>query len=127
ERLITKYENIVQKKANTYFLIGSEREDVVQEGLIGLFKAICDYDENKRSSFRSFAELCITRQIISSIKTATRQKHGPLNSYVSFYKPIQEDESERILLDIMEDTGNLEPLAFIEKKEQFSHIQSQLM
>src|SRR5690625_5304448 len=74
EYLIKKYERVVRKKANTYFLVGSDREDVVQEGLIGLYKAICDYDENKRSSFRSFAELCITRQIITSIKSATRYK-----------------------------------------------------
>src|SRR5699024_4623517 len=77
--MITKHEYIVHKKANTYFLVGSDNDDVVQEGFIGLYKAICDYDENKRASFRSFAELCVTRQIISSIKSATRLKHTPLN------------------------------------------------
>jgi RNA polymerase sporulation-specific sigma factor len=127
ERLITKYENIVHRKANTYFLVGSDRDDVVQEGLIGLYKAICDYDENKRASFRSFAELCITRQIISSIKSATRQKHTPLNAYVSFYKPIQEDESDRILLETLGDDRSTEPLDLIERKEQFHVIRGHLM
>lgn len=127
ELLITKYENIVHKKANTYFLIGSDRDDVVQEGLIGLYKAICDYDEDKRSSFRSFAELCITRQIISSIKTATRQKHTPLNSYISIYKPIQEDESERTLLETIENNESTEPLYLLEKKEQLLFLQRQLV
>lgn len=127
ERLMTKYENIVQKKANTYFLIGSEREDVIQEGLIGLYKAICDYNKDKRASFRSFAELCITRQIISSIKAATRQKHGPLNAYISFYKPVVEGESERILLETIEDIGNEDPSEMLEKKEQYEHIQCKIM
>lgn len=127
ERLITKYEKIVQKKANTYFLVGSERDDVVQEGLIGLYKAICDYDENKRSSFKSFAELCITRQIISSIKSATRQKHGPLNMYISIYKPVQDDEPERLLLETIQNGDEVGPLAQMEKKEYFAFIQSKLM
>lgn len=127
ERLITKYEKIVQKKANTYFLVGSERDDVVQEGLIGLYKAICDYDDNKRSSFKSFAELCITRQIISSIKSATRQKHGPLNTYVSIYKPIQDDEPERMLLETIINGDEIWPLEQIERKEQLHLIQSELM
>lgn len=127
ESLIAKYENIVYKKASTYFLIGSDRDDVVQEGLIGLYKAICDYDEKKLASFKSFAELCITRQIISSIKSATRQKHAPLNSYVSFYKPVQEDDSERILLDTIIHEGDLEPHGIIERKEHFLFWQSLLM
>lgn len=127
ESLIAKYENIVYKKASTYFLIGSDRDDVVQEGLIGLYKAICDYDENKLASFKSFAELCITRQIISSIKTATRQKHAPLNSYVSFYKPVQEEDSERILLETIIQEGILEPYGIIEQKEHVKFWQSVLM
>lgn len=88
--LIQKYRNFVRAKARTYFLIGADKEDIVQEGMIGLYKAIRDFKGDKLSSFKAFAELCITRQIITAIKTATRQKHIPLNSYVSLDKPIYE-------------------------------------
>jgi RNA polymerase sporulation-specific sigma factor len=83
EFLVDKYKNFVRAKARSYFLIGADKEDIIQEGMIGLFKAIRDYRLDKLTSFRAFAELCITRQIITAIKTATRQKHIPLNSYVS--------------------------------------------
>ena len=95
--LIHKYRNFVRAKARTYFLIGADKEDIVQEGMIGLFKAIRDFKGDKLSSFKAFAELCITRQIITAIKTATRQKHIPLNSYVSLDKPIYDEESDRTL------------------------------
>jgi len=124
--LMNKYEGIVRKKANTYFLVGSDREDVVQEGLIGLYKAICDYDENKRSSFRSFAELCITRQIITSIKTATRLKHTPLNGYISIYMPVQE-ESDQALIDIIEYFEADQPQDSLVMKENMLHVQTELM
>ena len=88
EYLITKYKNFVRAKARSYFLIGADREDIIQEGMIGLYKAIRDFRQDKLSSFRAFAELCITRQIITAIKTATRQKHIPLNSYISLNKPL---------------------------------------
>src|SRR5690625_2276592 len=127
EYLINKYERIVRKKANTYFLIGSDRDDVVQEGLIGLYKAICDYDQNKRSSFKSFAELCITRQIITSIKSATRLKHTPLNSYVSIYKPINEDDSERILLDTIISGESVDPQELLISREKHQVLQTKLM
>src|SRR5574340_624630 len=97
--LITKYRLLVRAKARSYFLIGADKEDIVQEGMIGLYKAIRDFKGDKLASFRAFAELCITRQIITAIKTATRQKHIPLNSYVSLNKPIYEDECERTLVD----------------------------
>ncbi|MFA7214613.1 MAG: RNA polymerase sporulation sigma factor SigH, partial [Bacillota bacterium] len=93
EYLINKYKNFVRAKARSYFLIGADREDIVQEGMIGLYKAIRDFRQDKLSSFRAFAELCITRQIITAIKTATRQKHIPLNSYVSLNKPLYDEES----------------------------------
>lgn len=127
EYLIKKYERVVRKKANTYFLIGSDRDDVVQEGLIGLYKAICDYDENKRSSFRSFAELCITRQIITSIKSATRLKHTPLNSYISIYKPVHEEHSERTLLDTIDSFDAIDPQELMVGKEKFQNVQACLM
>lgn len=100
--LINKYKNFVRAKARTYFLIGADREDIIQEGMIGLYKAIRDYQEEKISSFRAFAELCITRQIITAIKAATRQKHIPLNSYISLHKPVFDEESERTtLMDVI--------------------------
>lgn len=101
EYLIYKYKNYVKCKARSYYLIGADKEDIIQEGMIGLYKAIRDYDKDKLASFRGFAEICITRQIITAIKTATRQKHIPLNSYVSLNKPIYEGESDRTLLDII--------------------------
>ena len=101
EYLLSKYKNFVRSKARSYFLIGADHEDIVQEGMIGLFKAIRDYQPERLSSFRAFAELCITRQIITAIKTATRQKHVPLNSYVSLNKPIYDEESDRTLMDVI--------------------------
>ena len=101
EYLLNKYKNFVRSRARSYFLIGADHEDIVQEGMIGLYKAIRDYKSEKLSSFRAFAELCITRQIITAIKTATRQKHIPLNSYVSLNKPIFDDETDRTLMDII--------------------------
>lgn len=124
--LMNKYEGIVHKKANTYFLVGSDRDDVVQEGLIGLYKAICDYDETKRSSFKTFAELCITRQIITSIKTATRMKHTPLNGYISIYNSVQE-ESEQALIDIIEYFEAEQPQESLMMKENMLHLDSELM
>ena len=88
EYLINKYENFVKSKAKSYFLIGADKEDIYQEGMIGLYKAIRDFNPEKLSTFKAFAELCVTRQIITAIKTATRQKHIPLNTYISLNKPI---------------------------------------
>jgi RNA polymerase sporulation-specific sigma factor len=100
--LIRKYRSLVRCKARSYFLVGGDRDDVIQEGLIGLFKAIRDYDPSRQSSFRSFAELCVTRQMITAIKTATRQKHTPLNGYISLNRPATaEDDGERLLEDIL--------------------------
>ena len=84
DRMVRRYYGFVRLKASSYFLIGGESEDLIQEGLVGLYKAIRDYRSDRESSFRNFAELCITRQIITAVKTATRNKHTPLNSYVSF-------------------------------------------
>lgn len=101
-QLIRRYRSLVRCKARSYFLVGGDREDVIQEGLIGLYKAIRDYDPSRQASFRSFAELCVTRQMITAIKTATRRKHMPLNSYVSLSRPmVTEDNGERLLTDIL--------------------------
>lgn len=125
--ILNKYEQIVHKKANGYFLMGSDRDDVVQEGRIGLFKAIADFDKSKNASFRSFAELCITRQIITSIKSATRLKHLPLNSYVSIYKPVHEDEETRTLLEMIDDEATKDPLEQIVHKENSLAIKNEMM
>lgn len=99
--LFDRYKNFVRSKAKSYFLIGADREDIIQEGMIGLYKAIRDYKADKQSPFRAFAELCITRQMITAIKSATRQKHIPLNSYISLNKPVYEEDNERSLMDIL--------------------------
>lgn len=100
--LVAKYRSFVRCKARSYFLAGADRDDVIQEGMIGLYKAIRDYRAERQSSFRSFAELCVTRQLITAIKTASRQKHTPLNSYVSLQRSAgSEDEGDRVLSDIL--------------------------
>jgi len=123
EYLINKYKSFVRAKARTYFLIGADREDIIQEGMIGLYKAIRDFRGDKLSSFRAFAELCITRQIITAIKTATRQKHIPLNSYVSLNKPIFDEESDRTLLDIISEETVSDPEEMIINREEFTGIE----
>ncbi|MFD0051544.1 RNA polymerase sporulation sigma factor SigH [Actinomycetes bacterium NPDC127524] len=121
--LIHKYRNFVRAKARTYFLIGADKEDIVQEGMIGLYKAIRDFKGDKLSSFKAFAELCITRQIITAIKTATRQKHIPLNSYISLDKPIYDEESDRTLMDVISGTKALDPEELIINQEEFDDIE----
>jgi RNA polymerase sporulation-specific sigma factor len=123
EFLINKYKSFVRAKARTYFLIGADREDIIQEGMIGLYKAIRDFRGDKLSSFRAFAELCITRQIITAIKTATRQKHIPLNSYVSLNKPIFDEESDRTLLDVISEESISDPEEMIINREEFAGIE----
>ena len=123
--LLNKYKNFVRSKARSYFLIGAEHEDIVQEGMIGLYKAIRDFQPDRLASFRSFAELCVKRQIITAIKAATRQKHVPLNSYVSLNKPLYDEESDRTLLDVIEGrVTNPEDLYI--SQEDLAGIQSQI-
>ncbi|WP_034681579.1 RNA polymerase sporulation sigma factor SigH [Bacillus mannanilyticus] len=126
EYLINKYKNFVRAKARSYFLIGADREDIVQEGMIGLYKSIRDFREDKLSSFKAFAELCITRQIITAIKTATRQKHIPLNSYVSLDKPIYDEESDRTLLDVICGNRVTDPEELIINQEEFDDIEDKM-
>jgi len=123
EFLIEKYKNFVRAKARSYFLIGADKEDIIQEGMIGLYKAIRDYRVDKLSSFRAFAELCITRQIITAIKTATRQKHIPLNSYISLNKPIYDEDSDRTLLDIISGARVSDPEELVISHEEFDNIE----
>jgi len=126
EFLINKYKNFVRAKARSYFLIGADREDIIQEGMIGLYKAIRDFRMDKLSSFRAFAELCITRQIITAIKTATRQKHIPLNSYVSLNKPIYDEDSDRTLLDVISGSKVTDPEELIVSQEEFDDIEEKM-
>lgn len=123
EFLISKYKNFVRSKARSYFLIGADKEDIIQEGMIGLYKAIRDFRSDKQASFRAFADLCITRQIITAIKTATRQKHIPLNSYVSLNKPIYDEESDRTLLDVVSGIHIADPEEIFINREQMQDIE----
>jgi len=125
EYLINKYKNFVRAKARSYFLIGADHEDIVQEGMIGLYKAIRDFRGDKLSSFKAFAELCITRQIITAIKTATRQKHIPLNSYVSLDKPAYDEDSDRTLMDKIPGT-RLNPEEIYITQEEYSDIEDKI-
>ena len=124
--LIHKYKNFVRAKARSYFLVGADREDIVQEGMIGLYKAIRDFKEDKQSSFKAFAELCITRQMITAIKMATRQKHIPLNCYVSLDKPIYEDDSARTLMDVLSGAKMTNPEELIINREEFDHMEEKM-
>ncbi len=123
--LLDEYKNFVRGKARSYFLIGADHEDIVQEGMIGLYKAIRDFRPEKQTSFRAFADLCVKRQIITAIKTATRQKHFALNSYVSLNKPVFDEESDRTLLDVIEGRVTNPEDLFI-SKEDLGNIQTQL-
>ena len=126
EYLLNKYKYFVRAKARSYFLIGADHEDIVQEGMIGLYKAIRDFKPEKLSSFRAFAELCITRQIITAIKTATRQKHIPLNSYVSLNKPLYDEESDRTLLDVIMEGRISDPEELIINRENLGNIHNKI-
>jgi len=126
EFLISKYKNLVNNKVSKYFIIGAEREDIIQEGLIGLFKAIKDYDKTKQNSFKSFASLCIERQIITAIKTSNRQKHLPLNSSLSLNNTVNDNDNETSFIEIVDAPNVEDPLETITKKEYFTHIKSKL-
>ncbi|AEB74891.1 RNA polymerase sigma-H factor [Clostridium botulinum BKT015925] len=126
EYLINKYKNFVKAKAKSYFLIGADKEDIYQEGMIGLYKAIRDFKPDKLASFKAFAELCVTRQIITAIKTATRQKHIPLNTYVSLNKPIYDEESDRTLLDILSTVKICDPEELVISREEVLKIESDI-
>ncbi|MCI6189273.1 MAG: RNA polymerase sporulation sigma factor SigH [Clostridium sp.] len=126
EYLIAKYENFVKSKAKSYFLIGADKEDIYQEGMIGFYKAIRDFKIDKFTSFKAFAEICVTRQIITAIKTATRQKHIPLNTYVSLNKPIYEDESDRTLIDVLSSVAISDPEELIISQEQLKFIEEEI-
>ena len=124
--LVNKYKNFVRSKARSYFLVGADRDDIIQEGMIGLYKATRDFDYERQASFRAFAELCVTRQIITAIKTATRQKHMPLNSYISLNKPVYTEESERTLMDMIANVRVSDPEELIITREEFADIEKNM-
>ena len=124
DALIRRYTGFVRLKASSYFLAGGDSEDLVQEGLIGLYKAVRDFRADKETSFRSFAELCVTRQIITAIKTATRFKHAPLNTYVSFsHTPAgQESDSECTLGDALPGPSVNDPSVCVISTEELQSL-----
>jgi len=123
--LLNKYKAFARVKARSYFLVGADREDIVQEGMIGLYKAIRDFNPDMQSSFRAFAELCVTRQIITAIKTATRQKHGPLNNYVSFSRPVSgDDDGDRVLGDVLPTVAISDPADLVISAERIRALQA---
>ncbi len=127
DALLTRYRHYARAKARTYFLAGADKEDIVQEGMIGLYKAIRDFEPEHNTAFRAFAELCITRQIITAIKTATRQKHQPLNSYVSLNRPIAGgDDDDRSLADSIETSEVADPAELVISAEEVRTIKAQM-
>lgn len=128
--LVNKYKPLVRQKARPYFMVGADSDDIIQEGMIGLYKATRDFKEGKEASFKSFAEICITRQIITAIKSATRRKHSPLNSYVSLSGFTYDDTSERSLYEIIEDENEEKPeemLIINDESEKIDIIMSELL
>ena len=122
EFILVRYKNLVRSKARMYFLVGADKEDIIQEGMIGLFKAIRDFDRSKLSSFKSFAELCVKRQIITAVKTATRQKHMPLNSYISLSMPVYDEETEAVLGEMVKGSNAQNPEQLFIRKESVEFL-----
>ena len=127
EALLQRYRHYARAKARTYFLAGADKEDIVQEGMIGLFKGIRDFRSDKNAAFRAFAELCISRQIITAIKTASRQKHFPLNSYVSLSKPVHAgDGQERPIGETLMQMGVSDPAELVISAEDMAHVRESM-
>lgn len=122
--LIDKYKEVVNMKVGKYFMIGAEKEDIIQEGLIGLYKAIKDFNKDKQNSFKTFANLCIERQLITAIKTSNRQKHMPLNSYLSLNVSAYEEDNDSELIEVFETNTIEDPLDTITKKEYYKSVET---
>ena len=122
EQLYERYKQLVRSRAHSYFLIGADHEDLVQEGMLGLYKAVCEYNESKAASFKSFAELCVTRQILSAIKNATRKKHTPLNNYVSLNRSPVSENGELTLLDSIRSLRVADPEEVMIGQENFEQM-----
>lgn len=126
EHLIDRYKNLVNIKVSKYYIIGAEKEDIIQEGLIGLYKAIKSYQPDKQNSFKNFASICIERQLITAIKSSNRQKHMPLNSYVSLNKDAYEsdDDNNADLIEILDANVVEDPLEMLTKKEYYETVEN---
>lgn len=123
--LLNRYRPFVRAKARSFFLVGGDDQDVIQEGMIGLFKAVRDYDPDQQMSFRGFAELCVTRQLITAVKSATRYKHGPLNTYVSFSRSVgDEDDGERVLSDVLPAPAQSDPAERLTSADRVRDLQA---
>lgn len=123
EFLIRKYKDVVRSKAHLYFMVGADSEDIMQEGMIGIFKAIRSYNNGKQASFHTFAEICINRQIITAIKRAARLKHSPLNTSVSLSKPISDEDPAKTLEETLSSNSNTDPEALLLLKEDMDFIE----
>ena len=126
EYIIGKYKQLVSMKISRYFIIGAEKEDIMQEGMIGLFKAIRDFEVDKQNSFKTFANLCIERQLITAIKTSNRQKHMPLNSYLSLNTNAYDNDDETALIEVFDSNILEDPLDTITKQEYYSYVETQV-
>lgn len=126
EYLLVKYKDLVNGKVNKYFMIGAEKEDIIQEGMIGLYKAVKSFDKEKQNSFKSFANLCVERQLITAIKTSTRQKHLALNSYLSLNMSAYDDDEDTSLIDVFNSNTVEDPLDTITKKEYYKFVESKI-
>ena len=124
--ILDKYKPLVKSKSRAYFLIGADNEDIIQEGMIGLYKAVRDFNAEKHASFRAFADLCVNRQIITAIKAATRQKHQPLNNYVSLNKPVFDGDSQETFMDSIKDNDFLNPETMFIGREAREGIEQHL-
>lgn len=124
--IIEKYKDLVNKKVGKYFMIGAEKEDIIQEGMIGLFKAIQSFDSTKQNSFKTFANLCIERQLITAIKTSNRQKHMPLNSYLSLSSSAynNEEDGDTSMIEFFDSHTTEDPLETITKKEYYKKVEN---
>jgi RNA polymerase sporulation-specific sigma factor len=126
EEILSQFQPLVRLRARSFFLAGAEQEDLVQEGMIGLFKAIRDYRSEKEIPFRIFAEICINRQLITAIKTSRRLKHQPLNHYMSLHRPTSEDDASRSLIETLPSPRGYEPDEVVIKREQFRELRNKL-
>ncbi len=126
EELLHRYKNFVRKRVRAYFLVGADNDDIVQEGMIGLYKAIRDYDPKKNDNFKAFAELCITRQVITAVKTSQRNKHAPLNTYVSLNRPVFDNESDTTFYDILTKKTASDPEELVVDAEAVSELKTKI-
>lgn len=124
--LLSKYRVFVRNKSLSYFIIGADRDDIIQEGMIGLFKAVRDFSTERSVTFKTFADVCVTRQILTAVKNASRQKHAPLNFYVSLNKPVFEDDDDSSLGDIVACENNSNPEQIVINKENADKLGSEM-